>query len=98
MAQALATGSVDGSVRIWDLSDQRAIVEYVGSSSRTVFGVRFTSDGSRLIIGFEDNFSEIIAWRPQDSVATACSRLGANIFTEQFRDYVKGQFVPRACQ
>jgi WD40 repeat protein len=94
----IATGAVDGSVRIWDVSRQRAIVEYEGENRRSVMGLRFTSDGSRLIIGFDDGFSEIIPWRPQESLETACSRLSANVFPQEFLNYVKGQFATRACE
>jgi WD40 repeat protein len=93
----VATGAVDGSVRVWELSTQRAIVEYRGASNRSVMGLRFTSDGTRLIIGFDDGFSEIIPWRPQESVEIACSRLSAKVFTQEFRNYVKDQFAIRAC-
>lgn len=61
-------------------------------------GLRFTSDGSRLIIGFDDGFSEMILWRPQDSLETACSKLNAKVFTQEFLNYVKGQFAAQACK
>lgn len=96
--QFLTTGSVDGSVRIWDMSQEHAIVEYVSGGNRSVIGLRFTSDGSRLIVGWENNVSEIIPWRPLDSVATACSHLTGNVLAQQFREYVKEKFTPRACK
>jgi WD40 repeat protein len=94
----IATGTTDGSVRVWDVLGQRVIVEYSGRNSRSVMGLRFTSSGSRLIIGFEDGFSEIIPWRPQESLETACSRLSAKVFIQTFQNYVKGQLPTRACE
>jgi WD40 repeat protein len=94
----LATGTVDGSVRVWDISGRRAIAEYQGPSQNTVTNLRFTRDGMRLAIGFENGFTELIPWAPNESLDIACSRLRGALFSRAFRDYVGARFAERACQ
>lgn len=94
----LASGAVDGSIRIWDVSERKSIAEYQGSTQSPVSGLRFTSDGLRLIIGFENGFTELIPWMPRESLDAACSRLHSEVFSRQFQDYVGAGFVEKACQ
>ncbi len=54
----IAAGSLDGTVRVWEVASRRPIFTLTSASKR-VNSVAFSADGSRLIAGGQDN---VVRW------------------------------------
>jgi WD40 repeat protein len=61
--RALASGSADGAVRLWDI-DRGRLVNVLGGHTNQVRAVRFTPDGRRLISAGDDATGRV--WRVED--------------------------------
>ena len=60
----LATGSIEGSIVLWDAQTGRQLRELVGHYN-TVFSMAFSPDGKMLATGSTDGTGEVLLWNVQ---------------------------------
>jgi WD40 repeat protein len=85
----LATGGADKTARIWDLQNSSEIRRL--EHDDTVYSVAFSPNGKLLGTASKDRTARIWYISTQDQICDACSRLGCNLTTEEWRkNYCRG--------
>jgi WD40 repeat protein len=80
--QYLATAEMGGKIHVWTVPGGEEIAR---SLHGDISAVRFTPDGSRLIVGSDDGYVRVLLWRQADLVAEACSRLTRKLTPERWQ-------------
>jgi len=96
-SQLLASGSLDKTVRIWNVQypDEEAIrIEH----DHWVWAVAFSPDGNRLVSGSADQVIYVWATRAATLAQQVCDNLGRNMSLKEWKAFV-GEDIPyeRTC-
>ncbi len=73
------------SILVWNWAEDRIEIQ-LDTESSSFYDVQFTPDGSRLVT--RSNTVQVWAWRGEDLIADACSRLERNLTHEEWRTYL----------
>ena len=92
-----ATGSVDGTVKLWDAESGLLLLTLEGFGE-AVSGVAFSADGSRLIASSYDATVRGFLLDPDELVALARSRLTRTLTREECRQYLHQETCPYAAR
>ncbi len=82
----LASGSADGTVRVWDADTGQQIGAPLTGHTDVVRRVAFSPDGHRLASGSAD--TTIRLWPATTSPEMLCSKLTTNMSHKQWREWV----------
>jgi WD40 repeat protein len=91
----LATGTMDGTVQVWDWFGKQAVAGVLHRG--LVTAVTFSPDGRWLATASMDDTARIRSWRPEDVVAEACARLPRNLTREEWQRYIGGEPYHSTC-
>lgn len=100
----LATGSLDGEVKIWDRTNLGGMIPKPMKSFKadsSLYTMAASSDGARVVTGLEDG--KIVEWSVADGVATTIYRgHDAAVYSSKFRPddayFASGNKVGHICQ
>jgi WD40 repeat protein len=89
---AVANGD---KISIWDWMNNRQIAKL--SHDELVTDIAFTPDDSRLVTASQDDMVRLWAWRKDDLIADACSRLERNFTPDEWRNYLGDEPYRETC-
>jgi WD40 repeat protein len=95
----LAAGSVDGSVRLFDISNVKAptflssLTDHIG----TVYTVAFSPDGHTLASGSLDGTVRLWDTDPDEAIKNICSPIVTPLTRAQWQQYIPGLPYKRPC-
>jgi WD40 repeat protein len=90
----VVSSSGDGTVRIWEAATGREVARMTHDGA--VYAVAFSPDGKYIVSGSNDGTARVWAWRAEDLIAEACSRLSRNLTYAEWQQYV-GYDTPYHC-
>lgn len=93
--ESLLTASLDGTVRIWDLADQRKLPLVFDDHNDWVMTACFSPDGQRVISGSKDNFIRFWPVYHKELADRICELVSRNLTPAEWKEYV-GDGVPYA--
>jgi WD40 repeat protein len=95
-SQTLASGHVDGVVRVWDVATGREIAR-VKFHIDVVKALAFSPGGEWLASAGYDG--KLVVWRPrtEDLMTEACSRLTRNLTLEEWQQYLGEEKYEETC-
>jgi WD40 repeat protein/class 3 adenylate cyclase len=91
----LASTSVDGTVKIWNAADDftsQPLTLY--GHTRATFRVAFSPDGARLVTTSRDGTARMYAFKIEDLITLAKSRLTRGLTTEECQKYLHVDVCP----
>ena len=91
----LASTSVDGTVKIWNVADNftsQPLTLY--GHTGTIYRVAFSPDGTRLVTASRDGTARVYAFRVEELIALAKSRLTRELTTEECQKYLHVDACP----
>jgi WD40 repeat protein len=91
----LATASADKTARLWEVASGKELARLPHEAS--VYHVAFSPDGSRLATASADKTARLWVWRPEDMIATTCSRLNRNLTRAEWRQYLGNELYHKTC-
>jgi WD40 repeat protein len=80
--QFIATGSADGTVKVWEAETGKELVTLTGHTG-IVSGVAFSPDGTRLATASRDGTMRVYALRLEDLIELARSRVTRGLTIEE---------------
>ena len=83
----IATGSVDGMVKLWDAATGRELLTLTRQTAE-VNGIAFSPDGRRLAAVTVDGTARVYLLRLQDLMALAQARVTRALTTEECQEYL----------
>jgi len=89
----IATGSTDGTAKIWDALTGRELLT-LSSDGGGVTNVAFSPDGSRLATANRDGTDRIYLLKIEDLVALAKQRVTRLLTTEECQQYLHLESCP----
>ena len=85
--RTVASGSGDGSIRLWDVGDRIQLGPPLTGHTAGVISLDFSPDGTKLLSGSADHTLRM--WPvPAASPDGLCAKLTANMSHQQWRDWV----------
>jgi WD40 repeat protein len=91
----VATGSKDGTVKIWDASTGANLLTFPGGSAGAT-GISFNLDGTRFAVKGGEGGVYIFVLPIDDVIALAKSRLTRSLTTEECQQYLHMAICPAA--
>jgi WD40 repeat protein len=95
-ARYLASGSRDGTVRIWTVPVGYEVAR-MSIERDPVNKVQFTPGDRYLVTSAQSTGVKLWLWRPEDLVAQACGRLMRNLTTDEWRQYLGSEGYRKTC-
>ena len=84
---AVASGSADGSIRLWDVGDRTQLGAPLTGHAEGVWSLDFSPDGTKLLSGSNDHTLRM--WPvPKPSPEALCDKLTHNMSRQQWNDRV----------
>jgi WD40 repeat protein len=84
----LATGSIDATVKLWQVADFTANPLTLAGHRAAIYDVRFSPDGARLISGSRDLTARVFAINIEDLVEIAESRVTRTLTDAECQRYL----------
>ena len=94
--QYLASPSVDGTAKIWNVADNftsQPLTLY--GHTKAVYRVVFSPDGSRIVTASRDTTARVYAFKIEDLVALAQSRLTRTLTEQECQQYLHVEACPQ---
>ncbi len=95
--KTLASGSLDGTVRVWDLLATGKELQRL-SHEAAVTAVSFSPDGKTLASGSRDTTLRVWRWQPKDLMDAACERSTRNLSWDEWRLYFEDLPYSKTCE
>lgn len=97
--RTLATGSLDRTVRLWDIESQQAVGTPLPGPGRGVGAVApyFTADGAALIASYDTGRAYRWDIRPESLVRHACRVAGRHLTRAEWKEFLPGRDYDPAC-
>ena len=97
--RTLATGSLDRTVRLWDIESQQAVGTPLPGPGRGVGAVApyFTADGAALIANYATGRAYRWDIRPESLVRHACRVAGRHLTRAEWNEFLPGRDYDPAC-
>lgn len=97
--RTLATGSLDRTVRLWDIETQQAIGTPLPGPARGVGAVApyFTPDGAALIASYDTGRAYRWEIRPESLARHACEVAGRRLTRAEWTEFLPGREYDPAC-
>ena len=92
----LATTSLDGTARLWDLAARRTVGGALPSGSGDVVGAAFSADGSQIVVA-HDRGGYIWDVRRESWNRHACDVAGRRLTRSEWEDALPGRDYAPAC-
>jgi WD domain, G-beta repeat len=86
--QTLASGSVDNTIRLWDLRQPAAVPTVLRGHENWVSSVAFSPDGQTLASGSGDRTSRIWSARTEILAEKICQQVWRNLTLDEWRQFV----------
>jgi WD40 repeat protein len=95
--RTLATGSLDGTVRLWDIETEQAVGAPLPGVPNSPVAPLFTPNGTRLIAAYESG--EAYRWdiRPESLVRQACRVAGRRLTHAEWTEFLPRRDYDPAC-
>jgi hypothetical protein len=96
----LATGSMDGTARLWDLKSPNAAAEPIvlQGHARGIAGLVFTPDGRLLATGSFDNTARLWHVKMAELITLACRVAGRNLTKQEWQQFLRDEPYRKTCQ
>ena len=92
----VATGSQDGTARVWSVSNGEELARLTHTSN--VYEVRFSPDSQYLASRDQNGITKVWRLWPEDLVSEACRRVERNLTPEEWRRYLGDEPYRRTCE
>ena len=92
------SGSLDGSIRLWDVDHQEREPIVLTGHTGWVWAVDFAARGQRIVSGGADRSTRSWPTRTQPLAAAICQRVRRTLTAQEWRDYTPGDIpLESAC-
>ena len=97
-SRTLATTSLDGSTRLWDLASGRPIGEGLPGPRRLRSAATFVRGGTHLVIAYDDGRAVLWDLRPSSWAARACTDADRTLTRDEWTDALPEPRYAPACR
>ena len=93
----LASGSGDGTIRLWDVETGQQIGEALSGHTDQITSVAFSPDGKRLASGSWDDTIRLWNVDVETWIETACGRVSRNMTESEWISYFPDECYRQTC-
>ena len=94
----LASGSLDRTVRLWDMENIETTSRTLNGHEGWVSSVTFSPDGRWLVSGSYDSTIRLWTVELEDLAEIGCQRVYRNMTGEEWNHYLPGQPYRKTCE